>query len=314
MCAVLLELRNIRVAYGEFLAVDNVSLQLAGGDLLGMIGPNGAGKTTTLRAAAGLLPVTTGEVLVMGQPLDAHNTNIRRSLGFTPDTPAVYDSITVVQYLEFVSDCYGLDRRLQRERIDFWLDQLWLNDKRTAAVKSLSRGMRQRLAVARTLLADPHVILLDEPAAGLDPAGRAQFRQLLASLRDQGKAIVVSSHILADLADYCTHIAMMEKGRFVQYGTVADIAAGTHVGDEGEYQAVLAFRIGDLEHRLQQVPSVKLVRSEGDRITLEFARDRAAAAEVLKKLIAAGLPVAEFRPLQADLEQAYLRSGIAQVD
>ena len=314
MAETLLELEHVRVQYGTFLAVDDVNLSLKGGDLLGMIGPNGAGKTTTLRAAAGLQPVTTGSVRVLGAPLDIRNASVRASLGFTPDTPALYDTITVTQYLEFIGDCYGLDRELQKERIGFWLEQLWLGEKKQAPLKSLSRGMRQRLAVARTLLPDPHVILLDEPAAGLDPAGRAHFRQLLASLRDQGKAIVVSSHILADLAEYCTHILIMERGRALRFGTVADIASETHAGHDAQYQVVLAQRIGDVEARLKNFANVKAVRIDGDRLTLEFARDRAAAADTLRKLIESGLPVAEFRPLQQDLEQAYLRSGIAQVD
>lgn len=314
MATILIEMSHVRVQYGALLAVDDLSFSLKGGDLLGLIGPNGAGKTTTLRVAAGLQPVTTGHVRLMGETLDYRRAVARNALGFAPDTPAVYDNATVLQYLEFIADCYGLDRALQRERIDFWLQQLWLTEKRAAVVKTLSRGMRQRLAVARTLLADPHVILLDEPAAGLDPAGRAQFRQLLASLRDQGKAIIVSSHILADLADYCTHIGIMERGRLKRLDTVAGIAGGAAAGDHVTYQVVLTKRVGDLEARLARVHEIAIEQLGDDKHTLRIKPGREAAADVLRQLIEAGLPVAEFRPLQADLEQAYLRSGIAQVD
>ncbi len=313
MSEVLLSIRNLRVQFGRFVAVDDVSFELRGGELLGMIGPNGAGKTTTLRAAAGLQPVSTGEIRVLGHDVFRRPTTVGNHIGFTPDTPQVYDTLSVEQFLHFIARCYGLTSTLADERISYWLEQLWLSEKRTARVASLSRGMRQRLAVARTLLVDPHLVLLDEPAAGLDPAGRVQFRQLLASLRDQGKAIIVSSHILADLAEYCTHIAIMGHGKLVRYGSVAAVT-GAADDTQVHYRVVLAGRVGDLAARLARVSDVAVVRAEGDTITLEHSRERSAAAELLARLIAEGLPVAEFRPLQADLEQAYLRTGIRQVD
>ncbi len=309
----LLVLEDVRVHYGTFLAVDGLSLKLAGGQLLGLIGPNGAGKTTTLRAAAGLQPLSSGCVRVMGWDVGTHPTQVGRHLGFTPDTPALYAGLTVESFLRFIGQCYGLSRDDCEERVDHWLELLWLKDKRGAKVQTLSRGMRQRLAVARTLLADPHVVLLDEPAAGLDPAGRVQFRRLLASLRDQGKAIIVSSHILADLADYCTHIAMMERGRLLRVGTVAEVT-GTIGHERGLYRVVLAHVIGDVGARLANLDGARQVSIDGKTLTLEFERDPAAAAGLLQRLLALGLPVAEFRALQPDLEEAYLRSGIEQVD
>ena len=309
----LLSLRDIRVQYGQFLAVDGVSLELHAGHLLGMIGPNGAGKTTTLRAAAGLQPITTGSIHVLGYDVFAHPVEVGRHLGLTPDTPALYDTLTVVQYLEFIAHCYDLSRSLARERIDHWLEALWLEEKRAAKIGSLSRGMKQRLAVARTLLSDPHVVLMDEPAAGLDPAGRAQFRRLLANLRDQGKAIIVSSHILADLADYCTHIAIIGHGRLLKSGTVAQVAGATNI-ERCHYRVVLARRLGDIATRIAGINGISDAKIDGDVITLECERDREAAARLLTQLLAVGLPVAEFHALEPDLEQAYLQSGVGQVD
>ena len=309
----LLILRDIRVQYGRLLAVDGLSFELHAGHLLGMIGPNGAGKTTTLRAAAGLLPISTGSIRILGHDVFAHATEVGHHLGFTPDAPALYEGLTVEQFLEFIGRCYSLPRSLARERISYWLDELWLAEKRRAKVSTLSRGMKQRLAVARTLMADPHVVLLDEPSAGLDPAGRVYFRRLLASLRDQGKAVVVSSHIIADLAEYCTHIAIIERGRLLRFGTVHEVAgAASH--DRGTYRVVLARRVGDLSTRIAGLVDVDNVQVDGDVLTLEYDRDREAASRLLSELIAAGLPVAEFRALEPDLEQAYLRSGIGQVD
>jgi ABC-2 type transport system ATP-binding protein len=314
--APLLEIENLRVQYGQLVAVDGLTFELHAGDLLGLIGPNGAGKTTTLRAAGGLQPVTTGRVRLLGHDVFRHPTRVNHHLGFTPDTPALYDTLTVEDYLRFITKCYGLWRGLASERIDHWLENLWLSDKQQAKISTLSRGMKQRLAVARTLLTDPHVVLMDEPAAGLDPAGRVQFRQLLASLRDQGKAIIVSSHILADLAEYCTHIAIMGHGKLLKCGTVAEVA-GAESHKRAKYRIVLAERIGDLARRLEELDRDKRIgRLEFDAnlITLEYDSDRQAAAELLRNMIAAGLPVAEFHQVSPDLEQAYLRAGIQQVD
>jgi len=312
----LLTIENLRVQYGQLVAVDGLSVELHAGHLLGLIGPNGAGKTTTLRAAAGLQPVTTGRVHLLGHDVFKSPTVVNRHLGFTPDTPALYDTLTVEDYLRFIAKCYDLYEPLASERIDHWLETLWLSDRKGAKVSALSRGMKQRLAVARTLLTDPHVVLMDEPAAGLDPAGRVQFRQLLASLRDQGKAIIVSSHILADLAEYCTHIAIIGHGKLLKYGTVAEVA-GAESHERAKYRIVLAERVGDLATRLRELERDEKVRRlelDADLITLEYDSDRHAAMELLRKLVAAGLPVAEFHTVRPDLEQAYLRAGIRQVD
>jgi ABC-2 type transport system ATP-binding protein len=316
MAEPLLSIENLRVQYGQLVAVDGLSCELCAGQLLGLIGPNGAGKTTTLRAAAGLQPLTTGRVHLLGHDVFKSWTRANRHLGFTPDTPAVYDTLTVEQFLRFIGRCYELAEPLMTERIDHWLDTLWLSAKKEAKVATLSRGMKQRLAVARTLLPDPHVVLMDEPAAGLDPAGRVEFRKLLANLRDQGKAIIVSSHILADLAEYCTHIAIMGHGRLLKYGTVAEVA-GAESQERTQYRIVLARRVGDLASRLREFEAdeaVSRLEFDGDLITLEYDRDRQEASELLRRLLAAGLPVAEFRTVGPDLEQAYLRTGIRQVD
>lgn len=313
MSETLLRLTDVRVLYGDFLAVDRVSFALGGGDLLGLIGPNGAGKTTMLRASAGLLAPSAGHIEVLGHDVVRFPTRVGRHLGFAPDMPAVYDQLTVEQYLDFIGQCYGLPASTRAERIDHWLVQLWIDEKRRNKISALSRGMRQRLAVARTLLSDPHVVLLDEPAAGLDPAGRIQFRQLLASLRDMGKAIIVSSHILADLAEYCTHIAFMERGRLRRFGTVREVTGGVDAS-RALYHVTLVHAVGDLDRRLAALPQAHVVRADGDQLTLESGVDRADAARLLNDLLAAGLPVAEFHVARPDLEQAYLRSGIAQVD
>jgi ABC-2 type transport system ATP-binding protein len=303
--------RNLRVRFGSLLAVRDVSFSLPGGTLLGLIGPNGAGKTTLLRTVAGLQTPTRGYVEVLGERL---SPDALHQIGFTPDVPPVYEELTVRQFLQFVGKGYDLSAAEIRERSDFWLEKVWLTDKAEQRIKGLSRGMRQRLGLARTLLPNPALILLDEPAAGLDPAGRVQFRQLLADLRDQGKTIIVSSHILADMDEYCTHIAIMTGGTIRQFGTVAQIAHGHDTGRR-RYVVTLAHPVADLAHVLAEaVEGASGIEVERDRATFEIGAGLDDAAEALAELVARRLPIASFAPVAANLEEAYLRAGIRQVD
>jgi len=310
---VILEASGLRVEYGKTVALDDFSLSLRGGDLLGMIGPNGAGKTTSLKAIAGLQPIAAGRVQVMGETIEPGNVGAISRIGFAPDTPPVYEEMNVEDFLRFIGKAYRLQDEEIEERTGFWLEQLWLTDKRTSKIKALSRGMRQRLTVARTLLPNPTLALLDEPAAGLDPAGRVQFRKMLGSLRDQGKALIVSSHILADLHEYCTHIAIMEGGKLKQFGTVAQVVGGSE-DNRCLYHVTLARVEPDAGRILAEIPSLTHIEVHGREISFEFEHDDTAAADLLARLMRAGLTVASFSPTDHDLEQAYLRTGIKQVD
>lgn len=302
-----------RVRFGKLLAVNDVTFNLRGGDLLGLIGPNGAGKTTLLRVLAGLQTMSRGVVQVLGEPLVAENPSVRRHIGFTPDTPAVYEELTVRTYLKFIAKAYDLTASEIDERIGFWLEKVWLSEKADAKIKGLSRGMRQRIGIARTLLPNPALVLLDEPAAGLDPAGRVQFRQLLCDLRDQGKALIVSSHILADMSDYCTHIGIMSGGQMVQFGTVAEISGHANNG-RCRYAIRLADPVAGLEGRLALFDGIDAIQVDRDRLSLDYASDKASAARLLAQLIEAKIPVASFTAVAPGLEEAYLRTGIRQVD
>ncbi len=309
----LVSLDRVRVEFGSLVAVRDVCLGLRGGELLGLIGPNGAGKTTLLRAIGGLQPLTSGKIRLMGNPPTSADLDVRYHLGFTPDTPPVYDELTTRQFLRFVARAYGIKGAEIDARIDFWLEKTWLKEKADQKIKALSRGMRQRIGIARTLLPNPSIILLDEPAAGLDPAGRVQFRRLLCSLREQGKAIIVSSHILADLNEYCTHIAIMAQGVMVRFGTVAEVA-GSADGRRCRYTMVLARPIVGLGETLSRIPGVKGVQVHDDRVILEYGSRNDEAAELLARLVGLGLPVASFVAHTPDLEEAYMRTGIRQVD
>lgn len=303
---------DLSVRFGPFVAVADVSLALHAGQLVGLIGPNGAGKTTLLRALTGLQPTTRGLVKVLGEPLVPGALHLQRHIGFTPDTPPLYEELTVREFLRFVGKGYDLGPEVT-ERIDFWLEKVWLTEKADVKIKALSRGMRQRIGIARTLLPNPSIVLLDEPSAGLDPAGRVQFRNLLCNLRDQGKVLIVSSHNLLDMGEYCTHIGIMSKGQLVRFGTVNEIAAG---GDASRcrYTIQLAHPVAGLERMLEAIDNVTGIAYDGTRIVLEFSSDRDDASKLLAQLIGMNLPVASFAPNALGLEEAYLRTDVAQVD
>lgn len=306
----MLEATDIRVRFGKFTAVKDVSLTLPQGALLGLIGPNGAGKTTFLRALAGLQPRERGRVSLLGEELTYERQHL---VGFTPDTPPVYEELTVRKFLYFVGLGYGLDHDDIGDRTAFWLEKVWLTEKADQKVKGLSRGMRQRIGIARTLMANPPLVLLDEPAAGLDPAGRVQFRQLLVDLRDQGKTLIVSSHILSDMSEYCTHIGIMSAGRLVRFGTVAAIG-GQHDEARRRYELRITAPVTQFEQMLGEIAGISHIQSDRLRTTFEYHTDDELAQKLLADLIAAGVPICAFRQLPADLEQAYLREGIKQVD
>lgn len=309
----LLRATGLVVDFPDLRAVNQVSFSLKARTLLGLIGPNGAGKTTLLRTLIGLQTATSGEVQVMNETVRPGSLDHLRHIGFCPDTPPVYENLKVRQFLEFAARGYGIDPAMWNEKIDFWLEKVWLLDKRDQKIKGLSRGMRQRLGIARTLIADPSVILLDEPAAGLDPAGRVQFRQLLCNLRDQSKALIVSSHILADMEEYCTHIGIMAKGELIKCDTVAAVS-GHADQTRRRYTLVLAQAVAGFAEMLAGYPDVSGVQVNAEQMAFEFAADRQQAASLLTWMIRQNIPVAAFSPDQMGLEEAYLRIGVAQVD
>jgi len=309
----LLTVDNLRVQFDTLRAVDDVSLTLRGGDLLGLIGPNGAGKTTLLRAIAGLQPLARGVARLLGETIEPGAGPVLCQLGFTPDTPPVYEELTVRKFLRFIAMGYNLTESETRERIDFWLEKVWLTEKADQKIKQLSRGMRQRVGIARTLLPNPALVLLDEPAAGLDPAGRVQFRQLLCNLRDQGKGIIISSHILSDMSDYCTHIGIMGGGRMIKCGTVSEISSAGD-GQRCRYTIRLAHPVARITDLLSAINGVSHIKEDNGLVILEFDSQPDAAAKLLKELIGQNLPVSSFTANAPGLEEAYLRSGIKQVD
>lgn len=308
----LLEARGIRVEFGPLVAVDDVSFRLEGGQLLGLIGPNGAGKTTLLRALCGLQAPTRGMALVMGEHVLSPSANVRYRTSFAPDSPPAYEELTVDQFLGFIAASYGLDRSEAEERIAFWLEQLWLVDKRQSLIRTLSRGMRQRVTLARTFIPGPSVILLDEPLTGLDPAGRIHLRGVLGMLRDQGCALIVSSHILTDLEAVSTHIAILEHGKLLRWNTAESLHH--HTAERRIYRISVLPDSRDPAQVLAGIAGVSNIQRDGSAFLAEADSGDAQAAELLRALLAADLKVTSFSPVRASLEEVYLRAGVRQVD
>ncbi len=216
--------------YGKLTAVQDLNLVVPQGSLYGLIGPNGAGKTTTLRMLAGLLEPTTGEIFINNKPINQNLTELRRQIGFMPDFFGVYDDLVVWEYLDFFSRCYDLPDNRRRQVIDELLELVDLTEKRDAFVHTFSRGMRQRLCLAHAMVHDPQVLLLDEPASGLDPRARVEMRELLRELGAMGKTVVLSSHILSELAELCESIGIIERGKLVASGRLDNIRAQMQEG------------------------------------------------------------------------------------
>ncbi|HVL27634.1 MAG TPA: ABC transporter ATP-binding protein [Acidimicrobiales bacterium] len=268
--------------FGPLVAVDKLDLEVPAGSIFGLIGPNGAGKSTTFSILASILAPTSGWVDVGGHDPARDPAGVRRLLGYMPDSLGVYDNLRVTEYLEFFAAAYRVPRRQWPGLLDGLLELVGLEGKREAMVDTLSRGMKQRLGLARALVHDPEVLILDEPASGLDPRARVELRGLLAELQSMGKTIVVSSHILAELEEMCSHVAIMQSGRLVASGEARRVRQNLRSG-----RAVL----------------VRLAGGEERRFTVA---DDDAQAALLHRLVATeGLPVVEFREA-GGLEEVFL--------
>jgi len=290
---------------GELRAIDNLALELAEGDLFGFIGPNGSGKTTTMRILATLLQPTWGEAYVCGYSIYTHAKEIRRLVGFMPDFFGVYDDMKVIEYLEFFAACYRISGPKRRKVCNEMLELVDLAYKRDALVTSLSRGMTQRLGLARVLLHDPQVLLLDEPASGLDPRARIEIRGLLKRLRAMGKTIMVSSHILPELADICNKVGMIEKGKLVVSAEVAEVLRRVR------RQPVVEIRVvGNTEEAAKVLDQHQIVDHVELRDGSLFATLKPGVedySDLPTLLVHKGFKITRFREEEVNLETAFMQ-------
>lgn len=312
-----IEINQLTKRYGEFLALDSLTLQVERGQILGFIGPNGAGKTTTIRILVGLLKATSGTATIAGADCLTETKKIKRLVGYMPDEFGKYDNMRVSEYLDFFGAAYGIARRSRAKRIDEVLDIAGATHMKDLFVDALSRGMQQRVALARTMMHDPEVLILDEPANGLDPQARIDMRTMLLRLSELGKTLIVTSHILPELARICDVVAMITRGKLRAAGTVDTImrqiqqrrtfevmlleeTALTPVAET--LQAWLGEKEGDLAPNGNEI-----TQSETERIVrFSTALTDEQLSPLLGQLIAGGETILQFREVTTDLEDAFL--------
>lgn len=278
----MIEITDFGKSYGDFVAVERLNLTIDAGEMFGFIGPNGAGKSTTIRFLATLLKASHGEGTVNGHSVTRDPMNVRRSVGYMPDTFGVYDGMKVWEFLDFFAVAYAIARSKRKQVITDVLELLDLSHKRDDFVNGLSRGMKQRLCLAKTLVHDPPVLILDEPASGLDPRARLEMKALLKELRRMGKTILISSHILTELADCCTSIGIIERGQLLMHGPIEEV-----------YRRIRGNRIIQVKFNdgmeaglsiIRSSPYVRDVQVDKLMVTAELETDDEGVAEVLQTL------------------------------
>ncbi len=300
----MIETHELTKMYGDLYALNRLNLTLQQGDVYGFIGPNGAGKTTTMRILATLLNPSWGEATVCGYSIYTGSKEIRRVIGYMPDFFGVYDDMKVVEYLEFFASAYRIKGAARRKICEEVLELVDLTYKRDALVTSLSRGMTQRLGLARTLLHDPQVLLLDEPASGLDPRARIEMRALLKELRNMGKTILVSSHILPELADICNKIGIIEQGCLLVNGEVTDVMK--QVRTDIVLNITVAERMTDAAGMLENQPEVESVLDKNGILVVKLNEGVNQYGFLASRLIEQGYELTLFKEDEINLETAFM--------
>jgi len=306
----IIEIKELTKRFNQRIAVNNINFNIDGGEIFGLVGPNGAGKTTTMRMLVTLLKPDHGEIYVGGHSIRRKPDEVRRQIGFMPDSFGVYGDMTVQEYLDFFGACYKIHPQQRAHLITDLLDLVDLGHRRDDMVDTLSTGLKQRLGLARVLIHDPSILVLDEPASGLDPRARVEIRELLLEVARLGKTILFSSHILADVGELCTRVGIIEEGKLVALGTLQQLSQ--HVMPHRQLHIGLLDRKEEAQIMLQSMPGVSEVRAVDDasRASLEvdFIGEDEAIHQLLAKLLAQGFPVIHFSEESKNLEEVFMRT------
>jgi ABC-2 type transport system ATP-binding protein len=299
------QVKNLRKEFGKTLAVDNISFAFDSGHIFGFVGPNGAGKTTTMRIISTIEEPTSGDVLLNGISVCEEPELARRAVGYVPDTLPAHADITVHEYLDFYARAYGLRGKKRTQAVDAIEEFTNVTGIREKSLKSLSKGMKQRVSLGRALVYDPDVLVLDEPAAGLDPRARVELRELLMLLAERKKAILISSHILTELTEICNGVVIIERGKILETGTIEDVLK------KSAPRRTVAIRLLDTQNaqllkELLQTPFVENARDVANEIHFELSGDESSACDVLGGLIAKNFKVVEFRQTRINLEDIFM--------
>jgi ABC-2 type transport system ATP-binding protein len=299
--------------FDRHVAVNNVDLEIQAGEVYGLIGPNGAGKTTLIRMLAAAEEPTVGEIFINGDRLlrDKSNPTLKRRLGYLPDDYPLYDELTVWDYLDYFARLYKLREPRRTQRLHEVLELIQLGNKRNSLISTLSRGMKQRLSLARTIIHEPIVLLLDEPVSGLDPIARMQFREIVKVLQEAGMTIIISSHVLSDLAELCTSVGIMELGCLVESTSLQQLYQRL------SRQQIEISTLGKIDNLLGELKNNPLVDEweimpTKDKLRVNFSGTQEDCADLLRSLINAGVPLTNFHCTQEDLETIFLKLGHKQ--
>ena len=308
----IIQTQDLRKNFGGFEAVRGVSINVPAGSIYGFVGPNGAGKTTTMRILTTLTRPSSGTASVAGHGVLEDRRAVRRAIGYMPDEFGVYEDLRVWEYLDFFAACYDIPENDRKRLVGDLLELVDLGHRREDMVDKLSRGMKQRLSLARTLAHDPQVLILDEPASGLDPRARVEIRELLGELANMGKTIFFSSHILADVEDICSHIGIIEAGQIIMEGSIEELK--TQLMETRDITVTVrdveeANRVLDLMKPMQDVQTVELMtpRNGRSRVRIEFAGDDDGMLAINRKLNDEGIAVMGFQEEERDLEHMFMR-------
>ncbi len=301
----MIEIHHLRKEYDDSVALENLHLEIPAGEVYGLIGPNGAGKTTLIRVLATLLEPTYGEVRIGGVDVLEEPLKVHPLIGYMSDVFSLYDSMLVGEYLDHFARCYGIARARLHGYIDELLKLVNLEVRRDALVKTLSRGMRQRLCFAKSLLHEPKVLLLDEPASGLDPLARLEFRELLKQLHQMGRTIIISSHILTEMADFCTSIGILERGKLLATGRVEDILRQLQPALRLDIE--ITNGLPNLMNLLQSHSAVEQVEASDHRIRCLWRGNREALPELHRGIVAAGVDLVALAVKTDNLEDIYMK-------
>lgn len=306
----IIEINGLTKQYGQLTALNNLSLTVEQGAVVGFIGPNGAGKTTTMRILTTLLQPTSGQAWLVGFSVTSQPRDVRRVVGYMPDFFGVYEDMKVWEYLDFFAACYDIPQSARRTMVDDLLALVDLGHKKEEFVDNLSRGMKQRLCLARTLAHDPQVLILDEPASGLDPRARIEMRELLRELKNMGKTIFFSSHILSEVADICTSIAVLEAGHLVAYGDLAEMKQKlrphrvVHVRTLGQVEDLQKVLI--MHDHVNGILTSAEVDLPPDTIRFDFTGGDQQMSSLLAELVQGEIPIVSFSEDGGDLEDLFL--------
>ena len=300
----MLEIKQLKKNFGKFTAINNLDLHIEKGEIFGFVGHNGAGKTTTMKIVAGLLSATSGEVYIDGVDAFANRKEIKRKIGYMPDFFGTYDNLKALEYMEFYASMYGIVGDEARQTSLNLMELVNLADKTDAYVDSLSRGMKQRLCLARSLVHNPELLILDEPASGLDPRARFEMKEIMKNLGSMGKTVIISSHILPALADMCSTIGIMQHGNLIMHGTVDEIQM------EALHARPLNIRVLDKKEEavrlLREDPNTKKVSEREDYLVADYVGDDMATTRLLKRLMDSEIPAERFYKEKGNLESLFL--------